>query len=54
MISVKKKYGKNAMLKGMNLEEGGHNYFKEQSDWRTQGIAATAVVLNRIFLSGLK
>lgn len=22
MISVKKKYGKNAMLKGMNLEEG--------------------------------
>jgi DNA polymerase V len=23
MISVKKKYGKNAMLKGMNLQEGG-------------------------------
>ena len=22
MISVKKKYGKNAMLKGMNLEDG--------------------------------
>ena len=22
MLSVKKKYGKNAMLKGMNLEEG--------------------------------
>ena len=49
MISVKKKYGKNAMLKGMNLEEGATTISREQSDWRTQGIAATAVVLNRIF-----
>lgn len=47
MLSVKKRYGKNAMLKGMNLEEGataiqrndqiggtGHNMFKKDESWK--------------------
>jgi len=35
MLSVKKKYGKNAMLKGMKSAGGRDRDGAEQPDWRT-------------------
>ena len=34
MLTIKNKFGKNAILKGMNLEEGATA--KERTDWWTQ------------------
>ena len=38
MLDIKKKFGKNAILKGMNLQEGTTTIERNKTDWRTQGI----------------
>ena len=35
MIGIKNKYGKNAVLKGINFEERGNNEGKKWTDWRS-------------------
>ena len=34
MLDIKKKFGKNAILKGMNLGKGSHNQRQKSADWR--------------------
>ena len=38
MLEIKKKHGKNAILKGMNLEEGATTVDRNRADWRAQGM----------------
>ena len=39
MLGIKKKYGKNAILKGMNLEEGATARERNQTDRRASGMS---------------
>ena len=42
MLSIKKKFGGNAILKGMNLEEGGDRGGEKPADWRSQSVRREA------------